>query len=105
MHDVQILILAIFAIAIAFLSWILWKVTIELGDFATKKRGCQNTIPLIQIRPGSPIRDSKLRSSEFDFDHTALRQPNISPKPNTAAPGAHSSNKGPGRQLLRTDQS
>ena len=105
MHDAQILILAIFTISIAFLSWILWKVTIELGDFAMKNRSPQNKIPLIQIRSGKPIRYSN-HSSGFDFDHTTtLHQPNISPISNTAAPGAHNSGKAPGRRPARTAQS
>ena len=62
MQQTQILILAIFAIPIAIMIWILWRVTIEL-DF--KKHQPQDKMS--EIRLGRPIRFSSLRSSRLDI--------------------------------------
>jgi hypothetical protein len=67
MRDTQILIVVIFTIPIAIMSWILWRISIELGSFGLTKHREQDKAPSIQICSATPIRFPNLRSSRLDI--------------------------------------
>ena len=57
--------LAIFALLIAIMGWILWSVTNELGDLESFRRQPLSRESSIRIRNGQPIRMSQIRSPRF----------------------------------------
>jgi hypothetical protein len=67
MREMQLLILIIFAGPIAIMSWILWRVTVELGFFGIAKHQQRTRDSPIEIQPGSTSRFSNVRSSRLDM--------------------------------------
>jgi len=66
MQEKQLFMLMIFAVPIGLMSWILWRVTIELGFPDTHNQRKQLRNAMIKVRPAKRIEYSNVRSSRWD---------------------------------------
>jgi hypothetical protein len=62
MQETQIIVLAIFALPIIIMSWILWRVSVELGSFDVFRHKLSVNCAPIEIRAGKPLAYARTRS-------------------------------------------